>query len=185
MYIRPLLALLVITAITAIAVVIFRNDPQGAVPVLPVKQQLPRNIDVSLKKARFSEIQDGLVSWELVAERADYDKSGETAYLADIRMVFQSSGVHGAITVTADNGEYSAAVKTVRLKGNIRIVTEDRAHFETDSIVYTGTSARFSTADPVFFSQDRLQLHAVGMDLGVENQRAHFHSAVEASIIRN
>jgi len=184
-YIRPLLALLVIAAIAGIAIVVLRSSPQGTAPVMPTNQQLPNNIDVALKKARFSEIQDGLVVWELVAERVDYDKDGNVAYLSDIRMEFQRTGSQGTVTVTADKGEYSTSVKTVRLNGHVHVVTEDGASFETSSIIYNGVKAQFTTADPVVFRQQRLQLTAVGMNLGVKSQRAHFTSLVEATIIQN
>ena len=184
-YIRPLLALLVMASIISIAVIVLRNGTHGSTPVLSANQQLPHNIDVALKKARFSEIQDGLVVWELVAERADYDKGGDTAYLSDIRMEFQHNRSHGAVTVTADSGEYSSLAKTVRLNGHVHVVTEDGASFKTSSIVYTGAAAQFTTVDPVIFRQQRIQLTAVGMNLGVKNQRARFYSAVDASIIMN
>lgn len=178
-YIRSLLALLVMAVIIGVAFVVLRNDPQGTAPVRSVSQQLPHNIDVALKKARFSEIQDGLVVWELVAERVDYDKGGDTAYLSDIKMEFK----HGSITATADTGEYSNTAKTVRLKGHVHVVTNDGASFKTSSIIYSGTTARFTTADPVVFRQQRLQLSAVGMDLNVKNQQTRFFSAIDASII--
>jgi len=184
-YIKPLLAILVIVAIAAITAVVLRDDPRGAAPVRTSSQQLPHNIDVALKKARFSEIQGGLLIWELIAERVDYDKSGDTAYLSDIRMEFQRTGSHGAVTVTADRGEYLNSAKTVRLNGHIHVVTDDGASFKTGSIVYTGANAQFSTPDPVLFQQQRLQLTAVGMDLGVNNQRARFHSSVDAVITQN
>lgn len=182
-YIRPLLALLVSAAIISIAVVVLRNGPHGSAPVLQADQQLPHNIDVALKKARFTEIQNGLAVWELVAERVEYDKRGDTAYLSDIRMVFQDTGSHGAVTVTADSGEYSSMAKDVRLKGHVHVVTEDGASFTTGSIVYQGAAAQLTTADPVVFRQQRLQLTAVGMALSVKNQRARFFSSVDASII--
>ncbi len=182
-YIRPLLALLVMAAIIGIAAVVLRNGSHESAPVPSVNQQLPHNIDVALKKARFSEIQDGLVVWELVAERVDYDKRGDTAYLTAIRMEFPHTGSHGTVTVTADSGEYSSAAKTVRLNGHVHVVTEDGASFKTSSIVYTGVTAQFSTAEPVTFRQQRLQLTAVGMDLGVKNQRARFYSSVDAAIV--
>lgn len=182
-YIRPLLALLVMAAIISIVAVVLRNAPHGSAPVLSVNQQLPHNIDVALKKARFSEIQDGVVVWELVAERVDYDKAGDTAYLSDIRMEFQHAMSHGAVTVTADSGEYSSLAKTVRLKGHVHVVTEDGASFETASIVYKGAVAQFATADPVNFRQQKLQMTAVGMELSVKNQRARFFSAIDASVI--
>ena len=151
--------------------------------VQPAKQQLPNNIDVALKKARFSEIKDGLLAWELFAERAHYDKDGDKAYLSDIRMEFKRTGSHGAVTVTADNGEYSSATKNVRLVGHVHAVTEDGASFITRSIEYKGDTAHFVTQEPVSFRQQRLQLTAVGMDMNVGNQQARFFSSINASIV--
>jgi LPS export ABC transporter protein LptC len=184
-YIRPLLALLLLVAVVGLAVVVLRSGPQGSAPVLTANQQLPHNIDVSLKKARFTEIQDGLVVWELVAEQVNYDKGGDTAYLSDIHMEFQDTRSRGAVTVTADSGEYSSLDKTVRLRGHIHVATEEGASFKTASIIYTGATGQFSTSDPVAFRQQRLQLTAVGMNLGVKDQKARFFSAVDASIVMN
>lgn len=184
-YIRPLLAILVVAAIVAIAAVVLRNGSTGSAPVRPANQQLPHNIDIALKKALFSEIQNGLVVWELVAERVDYDKGGDTAYLSNIRMDFKKTASRGAVTVTADKGVYLSAVKNIRLKGNVHIVNDEGANFETASLDYNGAVAKFSTADSVIFRQERLQLTAIGMDLGVDNQQARFHSSVNSSIIMN
>ncbi len=184
-YIRPLLALLVMAAIIGIAVVVFRNGSQESKPVPSANQQLPQNIDIALKKARFSEIKDGLLEWELIAERAEYDKTGDTAYLKVVRMEFQKTPIQGAITVTADNGEYFSARKDIFLKGNVHVVTEAGACFDTESITYRGAIAQFTTKVPVLFRQERMQLTAIGMDLGVKSQKAHFKSAVAASIVMN
>lgn len=184
-YIRPLLALLVIAAIVGIAAVVFRNDSKGSASVSPANQQLPQNIDIALKKALFSEIKDGVVVWELVSERVDYDKGGDTAYLSNIRMDFKKTVSRGAVTVTADSGVYFSAAKNVKLKGNVHIVNDEGADFKTATLDYNGTVSKFSTADSVIFRQERLQLTAVGMDLGVDDQRARFHSFVDSSITMN
>ncbi|HXE98464.1 MAG TPA: LPS export ABC transporter periplasmic protein LptC [Dongiaceae bacterium] len=172
-----------IAAIAGITVVVLRSGPRESEPLRSASQQLPQNIDVALKKARFQEIQDGLVVWELVAESVNYDKGEDRANLSNIRMEFQRNRSHGAVTVTADNGEFSSEAKIVRLNGHVHVITEDGASFKTDSIVYTGATAKFSTADPVIFRQQRLQLNAVGMDLNIKNQKSHFLSLVDASII--
>lgn len=184
-YIRPLLALLVIAAIIGVAAVIIRSGSHVSAPVQTTDQQLPQNIDVALKNARFSEIQDGVVVWELVAERVDYDKEGNTAYLAGIKMEFQRTPSHGKITVTADSGEYLSTEKNVHLKGHVHVITEDGASFKTDTIRYKGAAAQFLTDDTVVFRQQRMQLTAVGMTLGVKDQQARFYSSVDASIIMN
>ena len=150
-YIKPLLALLVLAAIIGIATVVLRNGSPESAPVPPVNHQPPHNSDVTLKNARFSEIQDGLVVWELVAEQADYDKQGDTVYLTDIRMEFPRNRSHGTVTVTADKGEYFSSSKNVRLNGHVHAVTEDGAIFNTNSTVYTGATDQFTTAESVFF----------------------------------
>jgi len=184
-YIRPLLALLVMAAIIGIATVVIRNGSQESKPVTVASQQLPQNIDIALKKARFSEIQDGLLVWELIAERAEYDKTGDTAYLKDIRMEFQKTPSQGAITVTADSGDYFITKKDIFLKGNVHVVTDEAACFDTESITFIGAKDQFTTKAPVIFSQQRIQLTATGMDLGVKSQKAFFKSLVVATIINN
>ena len=184
-YIRPLLALLVTAAIIGIAVVVFRNGSHESKPLPLTYQQLPQNIDIALKNARFSEIQNGVVEWELIAERAEYDKAGDTAYLHGVRMEFKKTASQGAITVTADSGDYFIAKKDVYLKGNVHVVTEEGAYFDTQLITYNGAISQFTTKAPVAFRQHRLQLTAVGMDLGAKTQKAYFKSLVVATIVSN
>ena len=181
-YIRPLLALLVMVAIIGIATFIFRNGSHESAPARSYNQQLPHNIDVALKKALFSEMQDGLVVWELTAERADYDKTGDLAYLTDIKMEFKHNKSRGAVTVTADKGEYASAAKNIKLNGHVHVLAEDGASFKTSSIVYTGAKEMFTTPDTVVFQQDRLQLTAIGFNYNVSNSKAHFISLVDALI---
>ncbi|HIJ87250.1 MAG TPA: LPS export ABC transporter periplasmic protein LptC [Desulfuromonadales bacterium] len=180
---RPLLALLALAAIIAIAAVVIRNGSPESKPVPSIVQQLPQNIDIALNKARFSEIQESLLVWELVAERAEYDKTGDMAYLKDIRMEFQKTPSQGAITVTADSGEYFFAKKDILLKGNVLVVTDKDARFDTEQIAYIGALDQFTTKAPVLFRQQRIQLSATGMDFGVKSQKANFKSLVVASIV--
>jgi LPS export ABC transporter protein LptC len=180
-YIRRVLALLVVAAAAGVTFAIFHGT-RGTSPTQPVNQQLPRNVDVSLKKARFSEIRDGRLVWELVADQVDYDKEGDRAYLSDILMEFQGNEPQESVRVTADRGEYASSDANIRLNGTIRVTTDKGARFETDSILYTGANDQISTEDPVKFQQQRLHLTAIGMDLGVKNQLARFHSAINASL---
>ena len=146
--IRFALALLVTTAIVGIVAAIslkgFRTTPPE-----PVSQQLPQNIDVALQKARFTEMRDGITVWELVAERAEYDKTGEVVYLSDIHMVYAKSRTNGAITLTAAKGEYSSASKNIRLRGKVHVVTESGMVFDTETLDYLATPSLFRTADRV------------------------------------
>lgn len=180
--IRILLAILVTAAIIGIVAAISLKGPRRA-PMEPVRLQLPHNIDVAMHNARFAEMRNGTTIWELVAERAEYDKSGEIAYLSNIRMVFAKTRTAGAITVTASKGEYSSKSNNIKLRGAVHVTTESKASFESESIDYLAAKSQFRTADPVKFHHQRLALTALGMELNVKDQKAIFRKAIDATVI--
>jgi len=179
--IRFALALLVTAAIVGIVVAIslkgFRTTPPE-----PVSQQLPQNIDVALQNARFTEMRDGTTVWELVAERAEYDKTGDVVYLSDIHMVYARSRTNGSITLTAAKGEYSSASKNIRLRGKVHVVTETGMVFDTESLDYLAESSLFRTADRVDFHHERLSLAATGMELDAKAETSRFLKSIDAVV---
>lgn len=179
--IRYALALLVTTAIIGIVTAISFKGSRSAIPE-PVSQQLPQNIDVSLNNARFTEMRDGVVVWELVASRADYDKSGDNAFLTDVKMLFTKSRSNGAITVTASSGEYSSASKNVRLRGKVHVVTESGITFDSESLDFLADSSQFRTNERVTFRHERLSLVATGMELDVKSEKSRFFKEIEAVV---
>lgn len=183
-FIRPALVLLVVAAVVFIVIAIYRNGSNQSGPVYSASQQLPQNVDIALKQARFTEIKDGLVDWELVADRVEYDKSGEIARLAGgIKMDFVKNNTRGAIKVTADSGEYLTNSKNIRLHGNVHVVTEDGVDFKTEQIDYTASISQFKTTEMVNFSQERLKLSATGMVMDVRDHQARFFRLVDATVI--
>lgn len=182
-FIRPVLAILVMTAIIGIVAVISRNGSHGTPPVRSALQQLPRNIDIALKKARFSEMHDGSVVWVLDAERVQYDKGGEMAYLTDVRLNVTRSRGGGSVLVRADSCNYQTGSKDIHLRGNVHIQTDDGATFDTDKLEYQASRAHFITAVPVTFHQQRISLQALGMVLGLNDQRARFTGPIAANIV--
>ncbi len=179
--IRYALALLVTTAIIGIVAAISFKGSRTAPPE-PVSKQLPQNIDVSLNNARFTEMRDGVAVWELIASRADYDKGGDNAFLADVKMLFTKSRSNGAITVTASRGEYISASKNVRLWGKVHVVTESGISFDSESLDYLAGPSQFRTNERVEFKHERLSLIATGMELDVKTEKSRFFKTIEAVV---
>lgn len=180
--IRILLAILITTAIVGIVAAISLKGSRRA-SMEPVHLQLPHNIDVAMQNARFTEMRNGTTVWELVAERAEYDKSGDVAYLSNIRMHFAKTRTAGAITVTAAKGEYYSKTNNIKLRGTVHVTAEASASFDTESIDYLASKSQFSTSEPVTFHHQRLTLSAQGMELNVKNQKAIFHKAIDATVV--
>jgi LPS export ABC transporter protein LptC len=179
--IRFTLALLVTAAIVGIVAAISLKGFRTTSPE-PVSQQLPQNIDVALQNARFTEMRDGTTVWELVAKHAEYDKTGEVAYLSDIHMVYAKTRTNGSITLTASKGEYSNTSRNIRLRGKVHVVTESGMVFDTESLDYLAESSLFRTADHVDYRHERLSLAAIGMELYAKTETSHFFKSVDAVV---
>jgi len=179
--IRFVLALLVTTVVIGIVAAISLKGSQPALPG-PVSKQLPQNIDVALHNARFSEMRDGVTVWELIADRAEYDKTGDVVYLSDVRMIFAKTRTNGTITVTASKGEYANASKNVRLRGKVHVVTESGMIFDTETLDYLADVSLFRTSERVDFHHERLSLAAVGMDLDAKAESSRFFKSIDAVV---
>lgn len=176
-----MLAILVTTAIIGIVVTISLKGPKQA-PLESVQLQLPQNIDVALHNARFTEMSDGTPVWELVAEKAEYSKSGDAVFLTGINMEFANRGAVGAITVRAAKGEYSTKSRNVKLRGAVRMETGSGVIVETEAIDYLAAVSEFRTMERIKFHQQRMTLTATGMALDVKDQKARFYKAIDATV---
>lgn len=179
--IRLVLALLVVAAVVGIVASIALKSSRKAQPEQAAKQ-LPQNIDVVLHNARFSEMRDGVTAWELVADNAEYDKTGDIAYLTGVHMECVNSRAHGTIIVTSQKGQYSNKTRNVQLRGTVHVVTESGMVFDTESLDYLAAPAQFKTSEPVTFQHERLSLAATGMELNVDEEKARFFKAVDAVV---
>jgi len=180
--IRFAVAVLVISAIIGIVAVITLKGSRQAVLPEPSSRQLPHNIDMAIHDACFYEVRGGTSVWELVAKKAEYDKSGDIAYLSDIRMKFAKTASAGALTVTAVKGTYFNKSRNVALRGKVHVVTETGVSFDTEAIDYLAAPSQFRTSDEVTCRQQRLTLTARGMEMDVVSQKARFLKAVDARV---
>jgi LPS export ABC transporter protein LptC len=180
--IRFAVAVLVISAIIGIvAAITLKGSHQAALPE-PNSRQLPHNIDVAIHDAYFYEVRGGTTVWELVAKKAEYDKSGDIVYLSDIRMKFARTASAGALTVTAAKGTYFNKSRNVALRGKVHVVTETGVSLDTETIDYMAAHSLFRTSDEVTCRQQRLTLTARGMEMDVASQKARFIKAVNAQV---
>jgi LPS export ABC transporter protein LptC len=179
--IRLALAALVVTASIGILAAISLKGSKRALSA-PVSRPLPQNVDTAMHNARFSEMRDGATAWELVAERAEFDKGGDVAHLSGIRMEFAKTASAGAITVTAEKGTFSNKKRDVALRGKVHVVTESGISFDSESIDYLDAPSLFRTAEQVTFHDHRLKLVAQGMEMDVKEQRSRFFKMVNATV---
>ncbi len=178
--IRQLLALVIIVAVLALAAAValkaYRGMRSGS--VLP---SLPKNIDVSLQKIHFTETKDGGKKWDLLADKAEYDKAGEIVRLTGIRLELTSGGKIGDVVLTSQRGDYHTRSKNVELIGDVVAKSSSGMEFSTERIAYIAARSMLKTAERVKFADATLAVTGVGMEFMVDTKRLKIMEQVEAS----
>lgn len=184
MNIRRTLALVVVVAIIGIVVAVSVQLRGRSTAPLTLSRPVAAHIDVALHKARFSGMRDGSPVWGLDADRAEYDKDGNTVSVTGIRLDVEETRDAGPVTLTAENGVYSEQTRNILLKGKVRVQAGNGAVFDAESVEYQAGRSLVRTSDAVSFRQQRLALTARGMEYDVREERCRFTGGVDAVVGR-
>ena len=177
--IRQLLALVIVLSTLALAVAIafkaYRGMRSG--PVLP---SLPKNIDVALQKIHYTETRSGVKKWDLLADKAEYDKTGEVVRLSGIRLDVALAGKPGEVVLTSARGEYFTGTRDVVLVGNIVAKSASGMHFTTERLEYVAARSLLRTASHVKFTDGVLTVEGMGMEFMTDTKQLKITQQVEA-----
>ncbi|MBT0654714.1 LPS export ABC transporter periplasmic protein LptC [Geobacter luticola] len=179
--IRLLLAVIIVLAgvslVTTIALKVSSDKRQ-----LPVPPGLPGNVDVSLQKIHFTETRDGVKKWDLVADKAEYDKVRDTTHLTGIRMVVTGDQQTGDITLTADRADYDNKSRDVKLAGRVKAKSASGMEFSSATADYVAASGLLRTPDRIRYADKNMTLEGVGMEMVTGTRNLKVLRDVTASI---
>jgi LPS export ABC transporter protein LptC len=148
--------------------------PTRKVPKLPLK------VDVSLQRVHFTETKKGVKSWDLSAERAEYNKESDSTTLTGVRLVLTGKASTGDIEVTAERAEYRNSTRDVLLSGKVVGRSGSGMEFSTAKIAYVAARSQLETDQPVRFSDGGLQLEGTGMEFQTQTRRLKLMKDVRA-----
>ncbi|SNB46425.1 LPS export ABC transporter periplasmic protein LptC [Geobacter sp. DSM 9736] len=179
--IRQLLALVVVVGAFFIGVTLYINVSPVPPPANP-QPQLPGNVDMSLQGIRFTETKNGSEKWDLIADRAEYDKQQDLARLFRVNFKVAGDRRSGEITITADRADYHTVNKHVRLYGNVSARSASGMEFTTSEAFFDSSSEIIRAPGKVNFADSRMRVKGVGMELHTAGRELRIFNGVTATI---
>lgn len=168
--IRRVLALAVIAAaayiMVAIAVKFHRVKDPG-----DLLADLPKNIDLSLKKVHYTNTKDGTLQWDLVARKVDYYNNPGIIRFSEAEMLMIGKGGSGKYTLKANTADYHKDTGDVKLVGNVTASSESGMKFTTGHVEYYAARSLISTSDRVKLVDGNLSVEGTGMEMQVDTKR--------------
>ncbi|MGB4599201.1 MAG: LPS export ABC transporter periplasmic protein LptC [Trichlorobacter sp.] len=178
--IKLILAVAILVPSVALVTVVvlrqLRSSPPG-----PVSKTTSPDIDMAMTGLRFSEMRDDLKLWDLVSERADYDKEPGTVRLTGVHLeTFE--GKAGGVVITSKAGNYHEVRRLVQMYGSVHAVTRRGMVFDSDSLEYFPATGMLQTDREVTVVDGRLRLKARGMEASLKDEKVRFLKQVDAVI---
>ena len=180
--IRQLLALFVILASLSLVAIIVIKIYKGRV-TKQLLRKLPKNIDVSLKKIHFTETREGIKKWDLVADKAEFNKKMEVTHLTGVHLTIAAGGKMGDITLTAPRADYHNITRDVRLDGKVIAKSSSGMEFTLEDAEYIAARSVIVSSGRVRFTDGKLTMEGVGMEFKPETKNFRILTGVTASIV--
>lgn len=178
--IKQIVAVAIVLPTVALVTVIVLRQMRAAPPESVSRTSSP-TIDMTMQKLRFSEMGDTAKLWELVAERADYDKEPGLVQLTAVRLETFDDKT-GGVVITSKTGSYQETKRLVTLVGSVRAVTRKGMVVNTERLEYRPANGTLITDRPVSVVDGRLKLTARGMEGSLKDEKVHFLHQVNAVI---
>lgn len=167
--IRYLLILAVVAICAAIVVVVLLHDrveePLQTLPEVAMKA------DVTLHELNYTESEDGVARWNLVADSAAHDVDKDTTAIENLHLKLFKQQQAGDVVLTARSGSINMTTRQVHAQGDVVITTQNGYRFTTNSVDFAGkssTDGRITTDDEVHITSDSFSITGRGLtgDLG-------------------
>ena len=179
--IRQLLAVVIVGATLSLVVTVAVKLYLGR--QLAVKSaRVHPTADISLQKIHYTETSKGKKQWDLLADTAEYHKDKELTSLTGVRLIVAGTAATGDVTLSADRADYHNATGDVDLTGNVRAISVSGMEFTAPSAGYRADREVIVSSERVRFSNGRLTVEGVGMELDVDSRRVRIGADVTANI---
>ncbi|MDO9515906.1 MAG: LPS export ABC transporter periplasmic protein LptC [Syntrophales bacterium] len=144
---------------------------------------LSDRVDFQIKDFHYTEVGNPDLTWEINADTARYIKKDDVTLFENVtvKIIFSDGGVY---TLAGKNGSLHTDTKDMDIDGNVVVVSDEGARFETDSLHYThgNDNGRIHTKDAVKMTRPGTDVRGVGMNLSLGNREVTLLSSVRATI---
>jgi LPS export ABC transporter protein LptC len=158
---------------------IFINYRKAELGILPAPQT--KKVDVSFKRIVLNNTEDGITSWRLEAEAADFDTRNRDGFLNEVKITFFNEN-EGDLVLTADEGELKEGGTRMEARGNVVVQGSQGYTLYTDKLEYFQEKDLISTESPVRFLADGLEVRGRGMRFHVRDRALKIIEKVNAYI---
>lgn len=167
--------MLLVTLLTALYLIFNRQRDTDYAPIEMAK----KGIDLIMRRVRLVEKKGGHKEWELLARKAEFDKSENRINLEDIKATFYPLN-RKPITISSKKGIVNDENKDIKLIGDVLIKSDDGYKLNTENLLWIASKRVLETDDLVKITGERFKITGSGLISNIDSQDIKIKRRVEA-----
>lgn len=171
-----LVLILVVGTLSVLALLSYRKwEPESTF------ESIPENIDLTLRKIKYSKTRDGETLWNLVADSAAHSMADGITRITNVKIVFFDADL-GNIVLTADQGELIPQKKIVTVYSNVTVTSPPGNVMHTEYLEYKEVTNSLHTDKVVRIDFVHFKVRGTGMQMDLEKRLLVLLSNVKARL---
>jgi LPS export ABC transporter protein LptC len=169
------LALMLVLSLAALLTIGIRKGPENTLLKI-----MSDRVDIQVRNARYTEVGDSGMKWEITADTARYQKKDNLAFFDKLtaRMVMKDGRT---FLLTGDRGRFNTDSRDMEIEGNVSISSENGDSFTTDRLRYRNVDKQIDTDREVVMKNKSMRVSGVGMIFSLSGKKVTILSQVRAS----
>jgi LPS export ABC transporter protein LptC len=175
---RRWVVLAAVAALLATALILWLSLREG--PEKALMKMMADQVDLQVNDVRLTEVGDGDMKWEIVAETARYQKK-ENLVLLEVVQVNLVTKDGATYVLNGDRGRLNTATKDMEVEGHVVILSPQGDRLTTDRLRYRNDQQTVHTEDAVQIEGKKVQVRGVGMVYALNEKKISLLSQVQAT----
>lgn len=177
--IKLLAVVVAFSAITAVAVIVYRFKGlnEGLVKALP---ETATNAILASTRVHHTATQNGKIQWELEADSAQMSSESQDVILQSPDVVFFPDDGE-KIELTAARGILNTKNDNLEVEGDVRLFNQ-QFDVQTEKLIYQHAKRVLKSKGAIQIQSSTVQLQANALTYDIEANQAHFTGQVEGNI---
>jgi LPS export ABC transporter protein LptC len=168
-----------IALVLVVVVLAWRGGSAGGPPAAAVAAPPLPPTGGRIENFRYTRTTGGRTEWVLDAEAAEFFGDKARAVFENGRMEFTTKEGR-VLRLSGRRGTFHTDTQDVEIDGNVIAGSNDGYRLLTETLRYDAGKNEVTTADPLLFFGDRLNVRGQGMKIEVDAQRVTLGGPVEA-----
>lgn len=139
------------------------------------------NADMQLGSAHFTQSENGVKKWDLVADDVKYFKGKDQMLLTGLKVSYYFPKQNEPVVIESREGRFDSKSGDIEVFGDVIVISADGDTLSTDILKYSPDSELVTTDEEITLKSGSTIIRGKGLSMDIKNNRVVIKSDVDVT----